>query len=299
MARQYQEGVDAVSTRGGVLYVVATPIGNLQDLSPRALEVLRGVDLVLAEDTRAGLRLFRHFQVATRLQPYHDHNEERMVPKMLERLAAGEALALITEAGTPLISDPGFRLVRAAHGAGVKLVSVPGPCALITALAVSGIATDRFCFEGFLPARRAARLQRLAALRQEPRTMVFYEAPHRAVPCLSDMVEVFGTARRGTVARELTKLHEETYSAPLPDLLSWLHRKEPLKGELVIVTAGATAAEGEGSDAERLLRVLLRHLPASQAVAAASEISGRPRNALYRIALRDAARAMSPEVPEV
>lgn len=287
-----------MSTKSGILYVVATPIGNLQDLSPRALEILRGVDLVLAEDTRTALRLFRHFNITTSLRPYHDHNEERMVPKMMERLAAGKALALITEAGTPLISDPGFRLVRAAHAAGVQLVSVPGPCALITALAVSGIPADRFCFEGFLPARRAARLQRLATLRGELRTMIFYEAPHRAVACLSDMVEAFGTERRGAVARELTKLHEETYSAPLPDLLRWLRGKEPLKGELVIVSAGATAAESEGSDTERLLRVLLRLLPASQAIAAASEISGKPRNALYRMALRDASNATTSDASE-
>lgn len=277
-----------VSTQRGILYVVATPIGNLRDLSPRALEVLRSVERVLAEDTRTALRLFKHYNIATPLLAYHDHNEDRMVPKVLDMLGSGEALALIAEAGTPLISDPGFRLVRAVQQRGGTLISIPGPCALIAALAVSGVPTDRFCFEGFLPPRPHARRRRLAALRGERRTMVFYEAPQRVLTCLTEMVEAFGGERSAAASRELTKIHEESYGASLSDLLAWLQRKDaPLKGEWVIVVAGASVSDTRVEDGEGLLSVLLCYLSPSQAAAAASAISGKGRNALYRLALRE------------
>ncbi len=275
-----------MSTEPGVLYIVATPIGNLQDLSPRVVEVLKGADVVLAEDTRSARKLFRHFDVRTALLPYHEHNEARRVPVLLERLKAGQTLALIAAAGTPLISDPGYRLVRAVQEAGSRLLTVPGPCAAIAGLAVSGIATDRFCFEGFLPARRGARRERLAALGDEPRTMIFYEAPHRAVACLADMVEAFGAGRTAAVARELTKIYEETRRGALSELHAWLVQKDRVRGEIVIVVAGASTGATDEHDTERLLGVLLAHLPPRQAVAVASEITGRPRNALYRLALR-------------
>ena len=271
----------------GVLYIVATPIGNLQDLSPRAIEVLRNVDLILTEDTRTSRHLLHAFGIPTPLRAYHDHNERRIYPAIIARLQAGENIALISDAGTPLISDPGYRLVRAAHEAGLRLISVPGPCAVTAALAVAGLACDRFTYEGFLPAKTAARRHRLEQLSQEQRTMVFFESPHRLIDSLMDLQAVFGAERRATVARELTKVHETIYSDTLQYILQWLQRDEDqCKGECVIVVEGQNKpAKASDLEAQRLLSVLLKYLPPSQAVAAASEFLGGARNKLYRLAL--------------
>jgi 16S rRNA (cytidine1402-2'-O)-methyltransferase len=276
-----------VSIDPGVLYIVATPIGNLQDLSPRAIEVLRSVDLILAEDTRTSRHLLQAFGIPTPLRAYHDHNEQRIYPAAIARLQAGENIALISDAGTPLISDPGYRLIRAAHEAGLRLISVPGPCAVTAAVAVSGLACDRFTYEGFLPAKTTARRRRLEQLSQEQRTMVFFESPHRLIDSLMDMQAVFGAERRATVARELTKVHETIYSDTLQYILQWLQRDEnQRKGEFVIVVEGQNKpAKAPDREAQRLLSVLLKSLPPSQAVAAASELGGGARNKLYRLAL--------------
>ena len=212
----------------GVLYVVATPIGNVGDLSPRARETLAGVDLIAAEDTRHTGQLLRRIGIDRPLQSLHEHNEHERVAGIVQRLRDGARIALVTDAGTPLVSDPGFLLVRAARAHGIAVVPVPGPCAAIAALSVAGIATDRFVFEGFLPARRSERRERLAALATEARTLVFYEAPHRVHALLADLADCFGADREAAIARELTKAHETHYSGTLGELVSRLAGDEDL-----------------------------------------------------------------------
>ena len=269
----------------GTLYVVATPIGNLADLSPRAQAVLGAVDLILAEDTRHSRRMLTHFGIHTPLLAYHDHNERRLCAGLAERLALGESMALISDSGTPLLCDPGFHLLETVHGAGLRVISIPGPSALVAALAVSGLPVERFAFEGFLPPKREARRKRLAALSRERRTLVFYEAPHRVLETLEDLSSLFGPDRPAAIAREITKLHEETHRATLAGLLAWLReRPERGQGEFVIVVAPALADDDEESE-RRLLTILLGYLTPSQAAAAASAISGHGRNGLYRLAL--------------
>jgi 16S rRNA (cytidine1402-2'-O)-methyltransferase len=270
----------------GTLYVVATPIGNLADLSPRAQAVLRAVDLILAEDTRHSRRMLTHFGIHTPLLAYHDHNERRLCAGLALRLASGESMALISDAGTPLLCDPGFHLLETVHGAGLRVISIPGPSALVAALAVSGLPVERFAFEGFLPAKREARRKRLAALSRELRTMVFYEAPHRVGETLEDLASLCGPDRPAAIAREITKLHEEAHRATLAGLLAWLReRPERAQGELVIVVAPAEATDDDEESDRRLLTILLGYLSPSQAAAAASAISGHGRNGLYRLAL--------------
>lgn len=277
-----------MTNRQGVLYVVATPIGNLRDMSERAIATLKGVTRIAAEDTRHSGRLLAHFGIDTPMVAVHEHNEREITPQLLERLAAGDDLALISDAGTPLISDPGFCLVRAARAAGYQVVPVPGPVAAIAALSVSGLPADHFVFEGFLPARSAARRKRLEALCDEDRTLVFYESSHRIVECLADMVEVFGADRTAVIARELTKLYETIESGSLGRLLVWL-RDDPdqHKGEFVVLVQGAAPASDDALDAStRLtLEVLVAELPLSQAVALAAKITGLSRNVLYAQAL--------------
>ena len=274
--------------RPGVLYVVATPIGNLDDISPRALKVLADVDLVAAEDTRHSGALLAHFGIRTQLVSLHEHNEAERAAWLLERLKGGADVALVSDAGTPLISDPGFDLVRAARRAGVVVSPIPGPSALVAALSVSGLPTDRFVFEGFLPSRSAARRERLNALAAETRTLVFYESVHRLAESLEDMTAVFGAARPAVLARELTKLHEGVREAPLEGLARWA-AEDPAaaKGEVVVMVAGAAAPDGAalGADAERVLKALLAELPVKQAAALAAEITGQKKNALYERAL--------------
>ena len=277
----------------GVLYVVATPIGNLEDISARALAVLRQAAVVAAEDTRHSGALLSHFGIRAELISLHDHNEAERAPLLVARLKAGESVALISDAGTPLISDPGFELVRAARAAGIKVTPIPGASALIAALSVSGLPTDRFAFEGFLPAKQAARRERLGALAAEPRTLVFYESVHRLKESLEDMAAAFGPGRPAVLARELTKLHEQVREDTLQGLAAWAGSDPAAgKGEVVLMVAGAPAAEGAALDAEaeRVLQVLLKELPVKQAAALAAEITGQNKNPLYQRALEFAGK---------
>ena len=273
----------------GILYVVATPIGNLGDLSPRAVEVLRSVDQIAAEDTRHSRRLLQHFAIHTPLLALHEHNERELAPRLVEQLQAGRAMALISDAGTPLISDPGFNLVRLARAAGVRVVPVPGPSALVCALCASGLATDRFVFEGFLPARRAARRARLAELSQESRTLVLYESSHRVLDCLRDLAELFGSERQAVLARELTKQFETIRDAPLGELAGWVAADpNQQKGELVLVVAGRASAQKHlvSAEAEQLLGILLDELPVKLAAKLAARITGLNKRELYERALQ-------------
>lgn len=270
----------------GVLYVVATPIGNLEDWTPRAIATLKAVKLVAAEDTRHSGRLLQHFDINTRLLALHDHNEAFRADALLERLQAGEDIALISDAGTPLISDPGYRLVAAVQAAGVRVVPIPGACAAIAALSAAGLASDRFAFEGFLPAKSAARCERLRDLAAEPRTLIFYEAPHRILECLQDMVSTLGPLRQAVLARELTKTFETIRRLPLAEMLAWVASDEnQQRGEIVLLLERAPESEGEDwSEADRVLGILAA-LPVKQAATLAAEITGLKKNSLYERAL--------------
>jgi 16S rRNA (cytidine1402-2'-O)-methyltransferase len=273
----------------GTLYVVATPIGNLGDLSARAREVLASVDLIAAEDTRHTKQLLHACGVDRPLTSLHEHNEAEKSGALVERLVKGESIALVCDAGTPLISDPGFDLVGAARARGVSVVAVPGPCAAIAALSVAGLPTDRFVFEGFLPAKSTARRARLEELVAEPRTLVFYEAPHRLVELLRDLAAVFAPQRRAVVSRELTKRFETTYAGALHDLLEIAERDADMsRGEIVVMVAGDAASRpGAASvNADQLLRALLEQLPPAQAAKIAARLTGEKRAHLYERARR-------------
>jgi len=278
-------------TPGGTLFVVATPIGNLQDLSPRAAACLRDADLLLAEDTRHTRVLLEACAIARSsgtLQSLHEHNEHERVPALVARLLAGDRIALVSDAGTPLMSDPGSLLVAAAARAGVEIVALPGPCAAIAALSVAGLSTERFVFEGFPPAKQSARRAALARLALEPRTLVFYEAPHRLAATLADLAEAFGGTREASVARELTKRFESVYRGTLLDLAERCAvDSNMMRGEIVLVVAGAAVAEDDTDAlaAERVLGVLLQELPVSQAARLAAQLTGRSRKELYERAL--------------
>ncbi len=276
-----------MSNKSGILYVVATPIGNLEDLSPRAVRILSQVDLIAAEDTRHSGRLLQHYAIATRMTALHEHNERARAATLIEDLCDGRSLALISDAGTPLVSDPGFNLVRAAHAAGITVVPVPGACAAIAALSASGLPTDRFIFEGFPPAKQAARVSYFQGLRQESRTQIFYESSHRLRESLADMVSVFGPERPAVVARELTKQFETIRSASLADLCAWISADpDQQRGEMVVLLAGAPPEEREkDGEAERILRLLLAELPVRQAAALTAQITGQKKNQLYERAL--------------
>ena len=269
--------------------VVATPIGNLGDLSPRAREALSTASVIAAEDTRHTAGLLRHLGVEVPLVSLHEHNEAARVPQLLGRLLAGEAVALVSDAGTPLLSDPGSGLVGAAIAAGVKVTPIPGPSALLGALCVAGLPAERFSFEGFLPPRPGPRQQCLAALAAEPRTLVFYEAPHRIIETLTDAAAAFGEARPAAIARELTKIHETIYRGTLAQLLTRAAAEPNLaRGEIVLLVQGYLApTEGAALDVEaaRWLRLLLPHLPTSRAAAIVAEGLGLRRQAVYALAL--------------
>lgn len=270
------------------LYVVATPLGNLEDFSPRAVRVLREVSAIAAEDTRHSGKLMQHFGINTPMFSLHDYNEAQKLDSVIARLAQGDDLALISDAGTPLISDPGYHLVRAVREQGYPIITIPGACAVIAALSVLGLPTDRFVFEGFLPAKTAARQKRLQALKDETRTLVFYESVHRIDACVEDMLAVLGAERQVGLAKELTKLHEESVVLPLAELTDWLradpHRQQ---GEFVLVVHGAEAAPSV-SEAEQLalMRILVEELPLKQAARLAAQFVGAKTNQLYQLGLK-------------
>lgn len=272
----------------GMLYVVATPIGNLDDITARALRVLREVAVIAAEDTRHSARLLQHFGITTPLVACHEHNERDQGGRFLARLQGGEDVALISDAGTPLISDPGFHLVRQARAAGIRVVPVPGPCALIAALSAAGLPSDRFVFEGFLPAKTAGRLARLEQLKEESRTLIFYEAPHRLLDCLADLERIMGTDRLAVMARELTKAFETFQGLPLGELRAWVAADgNQQRGECVLLVAGwqAPAENSVPAAALRVLELLLKEMPLKRAAALAAEITGVRKNLLYQAAL--------------
>lgn len=270
------------------LYVVATPIGNLQDMSQRAVEVLNNVDVIAAEDTRHSARLMAHFNINTRLISVHDHNERQRIEQIIDLLAGGSSVALISDAGTPLISDPGFVVVRAVREAGYRVTPVPGCAAFVAALSAAGLPSDRFAFEGFPPAKKAARKQYYADLVDESRTLVFYESPHRVLESLKDMQSVMGEERQVAIARELTKTFETIHLAPLAELIAWMeadHNQQ--KGEFVLLVHGKPKSEAGVVDNKSLqvLDVLLEELPVKQAAGLASKITGVKKNLLYKLAL--------------
>lgn len=270
------------------LFVVATPIGNLNDMSPRAVDVLQSVDLIAAEDTRHSSRLMAHFNIKTPMISVHDHNERQRQQTIIDKLAAGESVALISDAGTPLISDPGFIVVRAVREAGFKVVPVPGCSAVIAAMCAAGVPTDRFIFEGFLPAKKSNRQQFLDQFVDEPRTVVFYESTHRIVESLRDMQQVLGADRYVVIARELTKTFETIHGAALQELIAFVEADpNQQKGEFVVLVQGVQAQVSEDIDAAALktLDVLLEELPVKQAAALAAKITGHKKNKLYQAAL--------------
>jgi 16S rRNA (cytidine1402-2'-O)-methyltransferase len=278
----------------GRLYVVATPIGNLGDLSPRAREILATCALIAAEDTRHTGVLLKAFGIETPQVSLHDHNEGARTPDLLARLGQGACIALVSDAGTPAISDPGFELVRAAAAAGIEVIAIPGPCAAIAALSIAGLPTDRFCFEGFLPARGAARRARLESLAAEVRTLVFYESPHRVKDMLEDCAATLGGERAGVLAREISKLHETLYRGTLQSLAARAGTDLDIgRGEIVLTVAGAApkaadaepGEDGHGGELDRVLKLLLAELPLKQAARLAAQLTAARDNHAYKRAL--------------
>jgi 16S rRNA (cytidine1402-2'-O)-methyltransferase len=267
----------------GTLFVVATPIGNLEDLTPRARHTLAQADLIAAEDTRHTGRLLSHFGIKTPQFALHDHNEEHVVEVLLADLVAGRSIALVSDAGTPLISDPGYRLVRAAHQHKIAVSPVPGVSAATAALSAAGLATNRYCFEGFLPAKKNARRARIDELRHEHRTIVLYESVHRVADCLADLVSAFGAEHAAFVGRELAKLHEQCVHSTLGSLAAMIENGSiPTKGEFVIVVAGSDARRTSSLDVDRLLVELAGALPGNEAAKLVARATGEKRNALYK-----------------
>ena len=267
----------------GKLFIVATPIGNLEDLTPRARQALAEVDLIAAEDTRHTGRLLSHIGVKTRLLALHDHNEQQVVPKLVAALESGQSIALVSDAGTPLISDPGYRLVQAAHANDIVVSPIPGPSAVTAALSAAGLPTDRFCFEGFLPAKKAARQNMLNSLSRETRTLVFYESVHRITEVLADLCDAFGDERAAFVGRELTKMHEQCVQETLGSLRDKVADGSIVgKGEFVIVVAGSEEVAESSLEIDRLLQALAAHLSAKDTARVAAEATGLKRNDLYK-----------------
>ncbi|MBT8128014.1 MAG: 16S rRNA (cytidine(1402)-2'-O)-methyltransferase [Gammaproteobacteria bacterium] len=269
------------------LFLVATPIGNLGDISSRALQTLQSVDLIAAEDTRHSKRLLQHFAIDTRLIAYHEHNEDQQTPQLIARLQRGRSVALISDAGTPLVSDPGYRLVQAALQQQIRVVPVPGPCAAIAALSVSGLPSDRFVFEGFPPAKQGTRVNYLQTLQSEQRTLIFYVSCHRITDTMIDMRDVLGGQRQAVLARELTKTYETIRKATLDELVAWvIDDSDQQKGEMVLLIEGVRE-RGNGAQLllESLLPVLVDELPVKQAATIASKVTGLNKNELYKRAL--------------
>lgn len=279
---------NTAAVESGTLYVVATPIGNLADVSQRALDVLAAVDFIAAEDTRHSGRLLQQYQITTKMLALHDHNERDRAPDVVERLLQGKSAALISDAGTPLVSDPGFHLVRLAREQGIKVVPIPGASAMLAALSVAGLPSDRFVFEGFLPSKGTARKKRLEAMAVESRTLIFYEAPHRLQDTLTDMVDVFGADRYVVLARELTKTFETIKGDAVGNLLSWAKNDpDQQKGEMVLLVKGLDSEVDNTNEqeAQRILKILIKELPLSQASALAAKITGTRKKPLYQFGL--------------
>lgn len=275
----------------GVLYVVATPIGNLADMVPRAVEALQTVALIAAEDTRHSSRLLAHFDIKTPAIAYHDHSDDQRTEHILQRLLSGEHVALISDAGTPLVSDPGYRLVREARQSGIQVIPIPGACAMIAALSAAGLPSDRFAFEGFLPAKQTARCSVLQSLVNETRTLIFYEAPHRILETLRDIAQIFGAEREVVIARELTKTFETIRGGPVAEITDWVAGDpNQQRGEIVLLIRGASAptASDMHAEAERVMRVLLEDLPIKQAASLGAKLTGLKKNFLYQWALDNA-----------
>ena len=273
------------------LYIVPTPIGNLGDITQRALSVLQSVDLIAAEDTRHTGLLLQHFAINARLFALHDHNEQQKAETLLAKLQEGQSIALVSDAGTPLINDPGYHLVRTCREAGIRVVPLPGPCAAIAALSAAGLPSDRFCYEGFLPAKSKGRCDALKAIEQEPRTLIFYESTHRLLDSLQDIGTVLGESRYVVLARELTKTWESIYGAPVGELLTWVKEDENRrKGEMVLIVEGFKVQSDDAlpTDALRTLALLQTELPLKKAAALTAEIHGVKKNALYKYALEQA-----------
>ncbi len=275
----------------GTLYLVATPIGNLADITHRAVTVLGQVDMIAAEDTRHSQRLLSHLGIRSKLLAYHEHNEDKMTSRLLDDLAAGKSIALISDAGTPLISDPGYRLVSQVHDREMVVVPIPGVCAAITALSAAGLATDAFTFEGFPPAKQGARLHFLERLAAQHRTMVFYVSCHRIIETLKDMQAVFGGSRRVAFARELTKTFETIKRTELSDLVEWVEADEnQRKGEIVLVVEGKIDDGEDAGQVDHYLTILLSELPVKQSVNLVVKMTGENKNDIYKraLALKDA-----------
>ena len=276
------------STSTGRLYIVATPIGNLDDISPRAVAVLKQVDRIAAEDTRHSGHLLKELDINTHCIALHEHNERQYAEKIIQQIKEGSDIALISDAGTPLVSDPGFFLVKLAHKENVPVTPIPGPSALIAALSAAGVATDRFCFEGFVPTKGGPRKSFYAQRQKEPRTMVFYETPHRIVASLKDLCEHLGEQRTVVLARELTKTFETIRNDNAKSLLQWVQEdSNQQKGEIVLVVQGYRAPEGESlsDETEHTLRVLLKELSLKQAVKLTVDITGEKKKKVYNFAL--------------
>lgn len=271
----------------GQLFVVATPIGNLDDMTFRAVQVLKSVKLIAAEDTRQSLPLLKHYQIDTPLTACHDHNESQKTQQLIDKLLAGDDIALISDAGTPLISDPGFKLVRSAQQQGIRVIPIAGACAAIAGLSAVGLPSDKFSFQGFLPAKSSQRQKQLMELKQETQTLIFYEAPHRIVDCLTDMVEIFGQQRLAGFAREITKTFETIKQLPLGELLAFVKNdSNQQKGEIVLIIDGAEAQpEVKNAELDKLLQRLLQDVSVKVASQLASDILGVKKKIAYQRAL--------------
>jgi 16S rRNA (cytidine1402-2'-O)-methyltransferase len=282
------DGVKREAFNRGALYIVATPIGNLADMVPRAIHTLQTVAVIAAEDTRHSARLLAHFDIKTPVIAYHDHSDEQATERLIHRLLNGEDVALISDAGTPLVSDPGYRLVRKARENDITVVPIPGACALVAALSAAGLPSDRFAFEGFLPAKQTARRAFLETLVNDSRTLIFYEAPHRILETLHDMVDIFGGEREVVMARELTKTFETVKGDSAAALVEWVAADtNQQRGEIVLLVHGVskTAVAEMTPEHERVMRVLIEDLPLKQASALAAKITGLKKNFLYQWAL--------------
>ena len=270
----------------GNLYIVATPIGNLGDISERAVEILKQVDLIAAEDTRHSKTLLDRFAISTKVRAYHEHNEDQLTSQLIQKLMGGESIALISDAGTPLINDPGYKLVAAAHDNGIQVVPIPGPSAIITALSASGLPTNKFIFEGYLPVKSEARKKCLLELMSELRTLIFYEAPHRILETMQAMQDVFGSERRVTIGRELTKQFEQIVRDSVSEINAKLENGEiKIKGEFVVILEGAQEVSVADTEALRINQILSEKLSPKDAAGLTAKITGKKKNEVYKLTL--------------